>query len=121
VIIAIAISTLLWPVSSIRLLRSEIMVSVGAFQQGVDRTMRIYESMARVEQRRRNDDAVKRDAVTAPVEEQKESIASAEATDGGTADPAPQAGQIEVQINEEDERQPHPQPLNSIQPLSLCH
>ena len=41
--VALAISTVLWPVSSIRLLRSEIIVSTEAFSVGIEQTEAIYE------------------------------------------------------------------------------
>ena len=37
--LALLISSLLWPVSSIRLLRSEVLLSVTAFRMGLDKTM----------------------------------------------------------------------------------
>ena len=45
--VALTVSTLLWPVSSIRLLRSEMMVSMEAFRTSVEQTMSIYDRMAK--------------------------------------------------------------------------
>jgi len=45
VLVALLISSLLWPVSSIRLLRSEIMVSVESFKNAVGNTMEIYDRL----------------------------------------------------------------------------
>jgi Fusaric acid resistance protein family len=55
VAIALAISTVLWPVSSIRLLRSEMMISLEAFQTATEKTMGIYERMVQ-----RHDDRLRR-------------------------------------------------------------
>ena len=53
VAIALALSSVLWPTSSIRLLRSEMMVSIASFQSSIDNTMNIYNRMAaRYEERR---------------------------------------------------------------------
>ena len=49
VLVTVLISSLLWPVSSIRLLRSEMMVSVESFKAAVGRTMEIYDELVRHE------------------------------------------------------------------------
>ena len=46
VAIALALSSVLWPVSSIRLLRSEMILSCDATKQSVQQTSRIYDRMA---------------------------------------------------------------------------
>ena len=46
VVIACLISSLLWPVSSIRLLRSEVMLSLEAFEAGLIKTLGVYEKLA---------------------------------------------------------------------------
>ena len=52
VVIALAISTLLWPVSSVRLLRSEMIISIDSFKAGINRTISVYEQMALRQERR---------------------------------------------------------------------
>ena len=47
VVIALMISSVLWPVSSIRLIRSEVMLSLGSFQVGLDNTLSVYESLGK--------------------------------------------------------------------------
>ena len=42
VAIALLISTVLWPVSSVGLLRSEMIVSIESFKAGIDRTISVY-------------------------------------------------------------------------------
>ena len=45
VLISVVLSSVLWPVSSIRLLRSEIMVSVESFKAAMGRTIEIYDKL----------------------------------------------------------------------------
>ena len=52
VVIALALSTLLWPVSSVRLLRGEMIVSIESFKVGINRTIAVYEEMACRQERR---------------------------------------------------------------------
>ena len=68
VLVAVLISSLLWPVSSIRLLRSEMMVSVESFKAAVGRTSEIYDRLVQDETR----DSTSKTAT--PMEEQKQSI-----------------------------------------------
>ena len=46
IVIALLISTVLWPTSSIRLIRSEVMLSLEAFQAGITSTLDVYESLS---------------------------------------------------------------------------
>ena len=46
VAIALVISGVLWPVSSIRLLRTEVMLSLESFQVGLQNTLSVYESLS---------------------------------------------------------------------------
>ena len=55
ILVAVVVSSLLWPVSSIRLLRSEVMVSVGSFKQAVGDTMSIYDRLVRDDDLRRGE------------------------------------------------------------------
>ena len=52
VAIALGISTFLWPVSSVGLLRSEMIISIESFKTGIDRTISVYEQMASRQERR---------------------------------------------------------------------
>ena len=45
IVIAVVLSSLLWPVSSIRLLRSEMMVSVQSFKNAVEHMMTVYDKL----------------------------------------------------------------------------
>ena len=60
VVIALGISTLLWPVSSVRLLRGEMVVSIESFKVGISRTISVYEEMACRQERRIKEWAAKR-------------------------------------------------------------
>ena len=60
VVIALGISTLLWPVSSVRLLRGEMVVSIESFKVGINRTIGVYEEMASRQERRIKERAAKR-------------------------------------------------------------
>ena len=60
VCIALGISTLLWPVSSVRLLRGEMVVSIESFKVGIMRTINVYEEMACRQERRIRERAAKR-------------------------------------------------------------
>ena len=50
IVIAVVLSSVLWPVNSIRLLRSEMMVSVESFKAAVGRTSEIYDRLVQDEQ-----------------------------------------------------------------------
>ena len=52
VAIALGLSSLLWPVSSVRLLRSEMVLSIDSFKLGINRTIAVYEEMACRQERR---------------------------------------------------------------------
>ena len=82
------------------------MVSVAAFLDGVDRTMRIFEGMARVEQRRRKEVMINAEAVSALVDEPEEGGAFVGHTVDGAVERNEQAAQVEVSIDEADKRQP---------------
>ena len=90
VLTALLISSVLWPVSSIRLLRSEIMVSVESFKNALADARDVYDRLVR-------DDGHNRTAAHKQ-QKQEEKQSSASADDEQKAEEARHEGAIELQI-----------------------
>ena len=121
--VALILSSLLWPVSSIRLLRSEVMVSVASFRQGLDKTMRIHDRMVRKEVEHQHSPLSGteplHEAAAAPRDDRKDVVApstsqAAAAVDSTRAAAAAEIHEMTMDIQEEDERQ-----CASLTPLSV--
>ena len=144
IVIAVVLSSVLWPVNSIRLLRSEMMVSVESFKAAVGRTSEIYDRLVQDDQRDTTGDKAEkeeqkqasdqheerlhgtRDVEIEIVTIGKDDTHSAAATAGGSAKtggdemppsplPSPQAADA-VDVNEQ-KSQPHINPRWQL----ACH
>ena len=89
IVIAVVSSSVLWPVNSIRLLRSEMVVSVGSFKAAVGRTSEIYDRLVQDDQ-----SDPKGSKQTGKEEEHKQAIDGAENSSEADVSKAQQAHDV---------------------------